>query len=894
MGQIVKRKKKGRPSKADLARRSGGDHQASESDTRRSLRRRNVRYNIDIDDYVDEDDEDERRREKKLKLVLKLPHEKGGAESVPYRGRFDARGNNAPESGVSGSSSEYGNKTTKKRRIDRGDSDDDDYNNDDDDDDDDCDEERGRKASSKGQDCVPGSLSDTQSVLPLPDKKTLELILDKLQKKDRYSVYAEPVDPEELPDYHEVIEHPMDFATVRKKLGNGSYSTLQQFESDVFLICSNAMQYNGEDTVYYRQARSIQELARNKFQKLRSDIENTEKELKSDQKTRCNSLPKKQTEKFTCRTSQEPVGSDFSSGATLATAGEIQNSLNASQPGGCERPTNIDGVVEGISFQIDNNLEKADEHISAKNLLPKFGRKSFVLDENRRTTYNASNQPVVRSESMLTTFESEKKQLVAVGLQAENSYARSLARFAATLGPVAWKVASKRIEQALPPGFKFGRGWVGEYEPLPTPVLMFDNRNQKQRAFSTTKLQCATDMGKYDRISNIPATAPKEQFVNAPISEVKSSLFTSAASPVIEGKRSLLGSYQQQQNPLSRNISVQVELNHPMGVNQNKSAFVSETKQRPNSPDMATALRSKEVVSRKMNLSHPPLSSKQVDSNGGLPNGEVVNNRLISSFSDNPNQVGRGNDHHPNQVGRNNDHHPNQVGRNNDHHPNQVGRGAAFFSSLHGSEQQCLSDPVQMMRMLAQNQQKSSNHSPDDTSRRENSNSTSILNSNSNNAASVASRAWMSIGAGGFVKPASDNSGTSTSDNSGMQRNQISVDSLYNSSRLEPQVSRFRGEIGGNFQSPVQSSFMPHVQPNQAQFQNRPMVFPQLVTADLSRFQVQSPWRGISPNNNNQTRQKQEMLPPDLNIGFQPVGSPVRQSSSVLVDSQQPDLALQL
>lgn len=79
MGQIVRRKKKGRPSKADLARRSGQSPSTTQSDLRRSRRRRNVRYPIiDFDDYLDEDeeeeeDEDERRREKKkLKLVEKL------------------------------------------------------------------------------------------------------------------------------------------------------------------------------------------------------------------------------------------------------------------------------------------------------------------------------------------------------------------------------------------------------------------------------------------------------------------------------------------------------------------------------------------------------------------------------------------------------------------------------------------------------------------------------------------------------------------------------------------------------------------------------------------------------------------------------------------------------
>lgn len=79
------------------------------------------------------------------------------------------------------------------------------------------------------------------------------MILDKLQKKDTYGVFAEPVDPEELPDYHDVIEHPMDFATVRKKLANGAYPTLEQLESDIFLICSNAMKYNAPETVYHRQ-----------------------------------------------------------------------------------------------------------------------------------------------------------------------------------------------------------------------------------------------------------------------------------------------------------------------------------------------------------------------------------------------------------------------------------------------------------------------------------------------------------------------------------------------------------------------------------------------------------------------------------------------------------------
>lgn len=34
----------------------------------------------------------------------------------------------------------------------------------------------------------------------------------------------------QLPDYHEIIANPMDFATVRKKLDGGAYTNLEQFE----------------------------------------------------------------------------------------------------------------------------------------------------------------------------------------------------------------------------------------------------------------------------------------------------------------------------------------------------------------------------------------------------------------------------------------------------------------------------------------------------------------------------------------------------------------------------------------------------------------------------------------------------------------------------------------
>lgn len=112
------------------------------------------------------------------------------------------------------------------------------------------------------------------------------------------------------------------------------------------------------------QARSIQELARKKFEKLRINFERSQSELKSEQKTRTNSLGNKLGRRPLGYASQEPVGSDFCSGATLATIGDVLPNSHPMQGIVCERPGNINGLVEGNAFLIDANQEKAEDSIS--------------------------------------------------------------------------------------------------------------------------------------------------------------------------------------------------------------------------------------------------------------------------------------------------------------------------------------------------------------------------------------------------------------------------------------------------------------------------------------------------------------------------------------------------
>ncbi|OVA03386.1 Bromodomain [Macleaya cordata] len=863
MGKIAKKKKKGRPSKADIARRSAGftRNPVVESDNKRSVRHRNLTYTYDFDDEEDEEgSRRRRRREKKLKLVLRVQQSRikdEGFSRVDSLTSQMTQAATAEEEGRRGrrkldqtcsenSSEEYGNdnKTSNKKRKIDGEDDVYDYGDDDyvDDDDkglvrsrDQMKKERGHNADSKGMDSVPG--------VPLPDRQQLELILDKLQRKDTYGVFAEPVDPEELPDYHDVIEHPMDFGTIRKKLANGTYSNLEELENDVFLVCLNAMQYNAPETIYFKQAHSIQELARKKFQRLRIGIERSDAELKSEQKPKFNSSVKRPANKSLCRPLQEPVGSDFSSGATLATLADTCTLSNPAQAGGC------DGPVNENSSLTENKADEAEEQLSGKGFPSKFGRKHFVIDENRRATYSISNQPVVSTESIFTTFEGETEQLVAVGLHADHSYARSMARFAATLGPVAWKVASWRIEKALPVGMKFGRGWVGEYEPLPTPVLMLGNHTREQRVTNSQKTtESRTTNSSVVAASSKSLDPAKDYPLSRPVPESKPSLFG------VAGAKPIFHATNQVQNQLTmnftklENISKQNELNCSSSTSEDPQN-ISSRNQLEHDSEMKTA-RQIEMDSRNRNLLHPISFTKpETDGRG-----------LISTNSD-------------------------RVSRCSDLVSNLQARAGNY--SPRGNHHQGLNDPNQMIRMLAektQQQAKSSNPPTIDT-RQVMVSAPSSRRDDSSAAATAAARAWMSLGATQF-KPL---------ESSDPPKMQITAASLYNPAReFSQSFLQFRGEPpSGGLQLQSLNRFHPQLPGSELHFQNnRQMVFPQIVTANLSHFQVQSPRQGLIQHT--QTNKRRDMLPPDLNISFQSSGSPVKRSSGILADSQQPDLALQL
>ncbi|XP_065332876.1 bromodomain-containing protein 7 isoform X2 [Cloeon dipterum] len=90
-----------------------------------------------------------------------------------------------------------------------------------------------------------------------PLYKLLDYLLKNLEKKDSQSFFAWPVTDNIAPGYSSIISQPMDFSTMRQKNEDGAYTNLPQFTDDFKLMCSNAMTYNQQETVYYRAAKRL-------------------------------------------------------------------------------------------------------------------------------------------------------------------------------------------------------------------------------------------------------------------------------------------------------------------------------------------------------------------------------------------------------------------------------------------------------------------------------------------------------------------------------------------------------------------------------------------------------------------------------------------------------------
>lgn len=87
--------------------------------------------------------------------------------------------------------------------------------------------------------------------------KLLEHLLRQLERKDPHEIFAWPVNDMIAPGYSDVIDCPMDFSTMRKKIVQNKYNDVNDFKDDFKLMIDNCCKYNRPDTIFYEVGKKL-------------------------------------------------------------------------------------------------------------------------------------------------------------------------------------------------------------------------------------------------------------------------------------------------------------------------------------------------------------------------------------------------------------------------------------------------------------------------------------------------------------------------------------------------------------------------------------------------------------------------------------------------------------
>ncbi|CAF3317003.1 unnamed protein product [Rotaria socialis] len=111
----------------------------------------------------------------------------------------------------------------------------------------------------------------------------LHHLLEQLESLDEHHYFANPVDETEVPTYYKFITHPMDFLTMKKKVDQDEYTSLDHFENDFGLIVKNCHFFNEAKSPFYKAATKLRDKGLNLLKQARRVYETTGYDLKTGQ-----------------------------------------------------------------------------------------------------------------------------------------------------------------------------------------------------------------------------------------------------------------------------------------------------------------------------------------------------------------------------------------------------------------------------------------------------------------------------------------------------------------------------------------------------------------------------------------------------------------------------------
>ncbi|KAM8893707.1 bromodomain-containing protein 7 [Spinachia spinachia] len=90
-----------------------------------------------------------------------------------------------------------------------------------------------------------------------PLQEALNQLIRQLQRKDPSAFFSFPVTDLVAPGYSMIIRQPMDFSTIKEKVKNDYYQSLDELKGDFRTMCENAMIYNKPETIYHKAAKKL-------------------------------------------------------------------------------------------------------------------------------------------------------------------------------------------------------------------------------------------------------------------------------------------------------------------------------------------------------------------------------------------------------------------------------------------------------------------------------------------------------------------------------------------------------------------------------------------------------------------------------------------------------------
>jgi len=103
-------------------------------------------------------------------------------------------------------------------------------------------------------------------------------LLKEMMKLPNAVWFLEPVDVVKynLPDYHQVITHPMDFGTIRNKIESGTITTVDEFAELMRLVFRNAITYNQlKEHPVHIAAKELSQRFENRYRTLVTQYQNS-------------------------------------------------------------------------------------------------------------------------------------------------------------------------------------------------------------------------------------------------------------------------------------------------------------------------------------------------------------------------------------------------------------------------------------------------------------------------------------------------------------------------------------------------------------------------------------------------------------------------------------------